>query len=286
MIRLDNSALIGEWGDWMSAQGLSERTQEMYVYAVQRLLCRPHTRGKNLLDLTSTDIVAHLAAFGDKAHSKRQHRQAVRCLYRWAVKRGYRDDDPSAILDGAKRPRRTRPEPFTEDELTRLLVAAAFRDPKRAWAILACYALGTRRSELCGVEPQDIRWDAGVVHLRVTKGDHPRDVPMSRLAAEALQELSNLYSSNSYGTLLGIAPQQFTAWVNQAAQDCGFPPGRKRRAHTLRASFVTHLLHKGVPVTVVRDLVGHENIATTSVYGGTYESDGARAVALLDGSPG
>lgn len=282
--RLDNSSLIGEWGDWMAAQGLSERTQELYVYAVQRLLSRSHTRGRNLLELTETDLVAHLAAFGSRAHSKRQHRQAIRSLYRWAQRRRYRDDDPSAILDGAKRPRRTRPEPFTEDELVRLLVAAAVRDPKRAWAILACYALGTRRSELCGIRPEDIRWDAGVVHLRVTKGDRPRDVPMGRLAAEALRELSDLHSSGR-ATLLGIEPQQFTAWVNQAARDCGFPPGRKRRAHTLRASFVTHLLHKGVPVTVVRDLVGHENIATTNGYAGTYAGDGEQAVALLNGSP-
>lgn len=285
MRALDNSALIGEWGDHMAAQGLSERTQEMYVYAVHRLLSRSHTRGRNLLELTETDIVTHLAALGDKAHSKRQHRQAIRSLYRWCLRRRYRHDDPSAILDGAKRPRRTRPEPFTQDELVRLLIAAAVRDPRRAWAILACYALGTRRSELCGIRPEDIRWNDMTVHLPVTKNDQPRTLPMGPLAAEALQELANLYSSNPYGTLVGVAPQQFGAWVNQAARDCGFPPGRKRRAHTLRASFASHLGHKGVPPEVIRDLLGHENISTTSVYLGTYEGDGERAVALLDGSP-
>lgn len=284
MERPDNSAIIGEWGDWMAAQGLAERTVEIYVYAVWRFLSRSHTRGRSVLELTESDIVAHLALIGDKAHSKRLHRQAIRSLYRWCARRRLRDDDPSAILDGSKRPRRTRPEPYTEDELIRLLVAAAVRDPKRAWAMLACYALGTRRSELCGIHPEDMRWDRMLVHLRVTKGNHPRDVPIGQLAAEALRELEALHRGTP--TLLGIVPQQFTMWVNQAARDCGFPPGRKRRAHTLRASFVSHLLHKGVPVTVVRDLVGHESIATTNVYGGTFDGDDERAVALLDGSPG
>jgi hypothetical protein len=49
----------------------------------------------------------------------------------------------------------------------------------------------------------------------------------------------------SNGTLVGIQPQTFTCWVNEAARKAGFPPGRKRRAHTLRATFAPLLAHEG-----------------------------------------
>ena len=69
--------------------------------------------------------------------------------------------------------------------------------------------------------------------------------------------------------------------MNQAARDAGFPKGRKRRAHTLRATFASQLAHKGVPTVVIRDLLGHESIETTNVYVAAFDGDGARAVAKV-----
>jgi len=279
---LDNSQLQGEWGDWMEAQGYSDRTQELYSYAIQKFLSRKFTRGRSLLDLGETQIVAHLAAFKDKAHSKALHRRALRCFYKWATRRGYLDRDPTAILDKPIVPRRKPPAYFTQDELTRLLIAAAWRDPKRAWTILACYALGTRRSELVNICPEtDIDWDHRVVHLRHTKGDKEREVDMGPLAEAALRELV----AHSNGQLLPIQPSTVNEWVKQAARDCGIADGaKKQRAHTLRSTFATDLMRRGVNPAVVQRLLGHESLATTTVYAGVYPGDGAVAVALLGGA--
>lgn len=277
-----NGPLLQEWVQWMQAQDYSASTVEDYTYCINVFMARPFVVGRDLLsEITPTEVVAHLAAFGAKAHSKAMHRRALRCLYRWARRRGYTDADPTDILDRPKPPRRSDPEPFTPEELTRLLIAAAWRHERRAWAILGCFALGTRRGEFVNIRPDDIDWDHGKVRLRVTKGDRPRDVAMGDLAAEALGELARAPSAD--GTLLGIRPQTFTAWVNEAARDAGFPPGRKRRAHRLRSSYATALEEAGVRPSVIQRELGHASIATTTVYLGRRGGDGGqvrRAVGL------
>lgn len=275
----DNSQLQGEWGDWMEAQGYADRTVEIYSEVIQKFLARKFTRYRNLLDLGETELVAHLSIFKEKAHSKAQHRKGLRCFYGWAVRRGYLDRDPTAILDKPRMPHRKPVAFFTHDELTRLLIAAAWRDPKRAWAIMACYALGTRRSELVNICPAtDIDWEHRVVRLRHCKGDKDRNVDIGYLAEAALREL--LPQSNGY--LLTVEPSTLNDWVKQAARDCGIADGgKKQRAHTLRATFVTDLLRAGVNPIVVKELVGHESLATTTDYAGVYPGDGAAAVELL-----
>jgi site-specific recombinase XerD len=281
----DNSSLIGEWADWLDAVGKAPRTTELYVGIVHRFLSRRYTRGHSLLEITSSEIVAYLAELGAHGPTRKQSRVALRSLFGYLHRRGFRDDDPAAILEGAKeRIHRTPPAPFTRSEFTRLVSAAFRRDPRRGWALLACYGLGTRRTEFVRLRPQDIDWDCRRVHLAFTKGDKPRDVDMGPTAEKALSHLLSLEAKSRgrvEGTILGISPATFTSWVNQAARDCGFPPGRKRRAHTLRSTFATRLAHAGVPTVVIRDLLGHESIETTNDYVASDDGDGARAVSVL-----
>lgn len=282
---MDNSAIIGEWADWLDAMGKAPRTVEIYIGVVHRFLSRRYTRGRHLLDLTSTELVAHLSEIGKHGATKKQARVALRSLFGFIHRRGWRPDDPAAILEGAREKiHRSRPAPFTDEELACLIGAARRRDSRRGWALQACHGLGTRRTEFVMIRPQDISFETRSVHLAVTKGNKPRDVDMGPLAEEALRALLAMGPTSRgtvQGTVLGISPATFTSWVNDAATACGFPKGRKRRAHTLRATFATRLDHAGVPIAVIRDLMGHESIETTNLYTGIYEGDGARAVQML-----
>jgi site-specific recombinase XerD len=284
MGNVPESSLIGEWADYLDAVGRAPRTTELYVGIAHRFLSRRYTRGHSLLDITSSEIVAYLAELGSHGPARKQARVALRSLFGYLHRRGFRDDDPAAILDGSHdRIHRSPPAPFTRAELTRLIAAAFRRDPRRGWALLACYGLGTRRTEFVLLRPEDIDWEARRVHLAFTKGRKPRDVDIGPTAEKALRRLLTMGPSRGRirGTILGISPATFTSWVNQAARDAGFPPGRKRRAHTLRATFATRLAHEGVPAVVIRDLLGHESIQTTNGYVASFDGDGARAVARL-----
>lgn len=59
---------------------------------------------------------------------------------------------------------------------------------------------------------------------------------------------------------------------------CDLP---RHRLHALRAYFVTVLLNGHMPVHVVRELVGHEDLATTQKYAEVIDADEGAAVGVL-----
>jgi hypothetical protein len=56
----------------------------------------------------------------------------------------------------------------------------------------------------------------------------------------------------------------------------------RERLHALRAFFVTILLSGNVPVHVVRELVGHQDLATTQGYAAILAPDRGAAAKVLD----
>ena len=55
----------------------------------------------------------------------------------------------------------------------------------------------------------------------------------------------------------------------------------KFSSHVLRHSFVSHLLHAGVDLHLVRDLAGHRNISTTLGYLRVFDEDLEAAIKRL-----
>ena len=271
--------LIHRWEDWMMARGLSDETIRQYKYAMYRL--QGETRpAKGLTEMTQEDIIAFLAKLGKRAAAKTTYFRAFRSFYTWAYAQGDIERDITAGF----RPKAAIEPPvdaFTTEEVAAILESARRRNPRRAWAIQAAYALGLRRSELCGIRPEDVDWPGRRVYIREAKGGRPRWVEMNEIAEEALRHLECRVPGS---TVVGYAPQWFTMIVHQAASEAGLPRGR-RNAHMLRASFASHLIQAGASVPVVSRLLGHANIATTHRYAAVWEGDRRRAVDTLTLTP-
>jgi site-specific recombinase XerD len=285
---VDNGLLLHHWALWLNANGLSAKTVWDYGYALMKFSSwpgdgtHPGTVGVDLRCITDLEISTFLAvAIGAKAHSRQQYVKAFRSFFGWLHARGEIERDPTAIVR-PRRPHRGPQEPFSRDELAALVIRAWLRHPRRGAAVLGCYALGTRRSEFAGIGSGDIDWDARKVKV-LGKGSKVRRIDVGPLAGQALRELLELGPEprgTVPGTLLGIRPVQFAAWVSQAARDCGFE-GRKRRTHTLRATAATVMDHANVPSRVIQEFLGHENVSTTGIYLGLFEGDQATAVQSL-----
>jgi site-specific recombinase XerD len=253
--------LIAEWRDVLSANDLEPETQRNYVYGVWRL-AEFHGFRTHLWDMEPAHVASFVASMPPRSTVKQHYMKGIRSFYRFLVARNYVLSDPTALVNPRRRQRSSAPESFTHDDLVQLIYAAWHRSPRRAWAIYACYAVGCRRTEFVNIRLEDIDWQRDRVYLRQTKFDKPRFVPMGEQARLAIGELSSFAVG---AMLLPIRPNTFTHWVHQAGIDAGFS-GRKLRAHTLRASYITDLANAGNPVHVIAANVGHNDVKTTSVY--------------------
>jgi site-specific recombinase XerD len=270
--------LIQRWEDWMLARGLSDETIRQYKYAVYRL--QGETRpAKALTEMVQEDIITFLASLGRRAAAKGTYFRAFRSFFGWAYAQGDIEKDITAGFR-PKTPTEPPVDAFSQEEVAAILAAARAKSEKRYYAILLCYALGLRRSELCGICPDDVDQRGRRVYIREAKGGRPRWVEANDLALGALRALAATSPRQPNYTLTGYAPNWFTMIVNQAATEAGLPRGR-RNAHMLRASFASHLIQGGASVPVVSRLLGHANISTTHRYSMVWEGDKRQAVNLL-----
>lgn len=204
---------------------------------------------------------------------------ALRNFYSWAAKRHYVAMDPTELLK-PRAPSRRPVHALTEEQLARFILAAAWQAPRRAWALLLAYSTGMRRSEACGIRAEDVDLEDQVLHLRHgVKNSKPRDVELGPTALAALEGLRPWCSSPG---ILGVSGQAFTGWAKTAAEEAGLAAKVVGRpAHILRATFATRLLERGCPISVVSELLGHENIRTTARYLATTAEARREAVSSL-----
>lgn len=257
----DSFSLLSQWRTILKANDLSANTIHLYTYGVWNLAASFDFE-VHLLDMDESHIARFLAGLGNRSTCKEQYAKGIRSFYGWATRRGYLLVNPIGVIR-PRRAHRADPERFELDELEQLLAAAGAHDRRRAFAILACLGLGARRTEFVNIRRADIDWGNMVVHLRVTKGSKPRQVDISPWAEQGLR---GLLEGTEGELLLDIEPNTLNAWVHQAAVECGFPPGKKRHVHTLRATYASMLADAGTPVHVIAKLLGHASISTTSVY--------------------
>jgi site-specific recombinase XerD len=131
------------------------------------------------------------------------------------------------------------------------------------------YATGMRRAEIAKINLADLNLRDRVIQV-YGKGRKQRKVVMNHSAAAALERyLAIRPRSSDDAVFLGRGGNRLTPkHVWRIFRDIYELSGLKQHAtpHTLRHSFATHLLENGVDLGTVRELLGHESLATTGVY--------------------
>jgi site-specific recombinase XerD len=198
---------------------------------------------------------------------------SIRALYRFLKITGVIESDPAAAIPGPSIAKK-RPAPLKVDEVLKLLrTSLAGRTDaarRRDNAIMELfYASGIRRAELAGVRLADV--DLVERTIRVTgKGNKERLVVINRTAADAVKAyLAVRPRSADPALFLGrsgkaLTPKHVWRIFNAIYRVSGIQ--KHASPHTLRHSFATHLVENGVDLETVRELLGHESLATTGVY--------------------
>ena len=264
---------------WLE-DGLSQNTLSAYRRDLQALAdwLRQQSEERTLVAASELDLASYAAArhAGSQPSSTGRRLSVFRRFFRWAVREGLSQVDPTVRMD-APRQRMRLPGTLTEAQVEALLAAPDTDEPLglRDRAMLELlYASGLRVSELVTLKSVHVGLSENV--LRITgKGSRERLVPFGVEASDWLQRylrearsqiLGGQVSDALFVTARGDAMtrQMFWKLIKKYAVQAGIT--QHLSPHTLRHAFATHLLNHGADLRVVQMLLGHADISTTQVY--------------------
>lgn len=180
----------------------------------------------------------------------------------------------------------TRERALTPEESALLLDALLVRSELAHGLALLSLNTGARLGELYKLTWADVDLSGRVLTFRWTKSGKTRRVPLNETALawfKGREETKGLVfpsrvekrkDTHSPSTFRHVADALF----NEEVRD------RRHRVvfHTLRHTFATRLVAGGVPLNVVRDLLGHSSMAMLERYAHLIPGARQAAVALLD----
>lgn len=188
-------------------------------------------------------------------------------------------------LKSTKIPQKAQVEHLSEDQLHLL-----FRIPnlttrlgrRDATLMILLYETGTRMQEMLNLKLADILWNKQInVQIRITgKGNKTRLIPLLGNTAIFLKryigEFHRSYNQDDYlfftrhrdgnhqmvPNTVDSLLKKYAAKANEA--DPTFP--LNLHAHMLRHSIAMIMYGKGIPLSYIRDFLGHSSVETTSIY--------------------
>jgi len=260
---------------WLE-DGLAANTLAAYRRDLRQLAT--HLGGGDLLAAAEADLQQYFAATfaASRASTANRRLATLRRFYRWALREGMIERDPTLRLLGAKAPPRF-PKSLTEEQVEALLAAPdpgsdlGLRD--RAMLELL-YATGLRVSELVAMRMLNVSLQEGLVRV-IGKGSKERVVPLGEEARRWIERylkggrpaiLAGRVSDALFVTQRagGMTRQMFWILVKRYAVRAGIEAPLS--PHGLRHAFATHLLNHGADLRVVQLLLGHADISTTQIY--------------------
>ena len=276
-----SAGLIDEFCDalWLE-DGLARNTLDAYRRDLAQFETWLRAQGRgDLYRAGQADIqtyLGHRFRKQTRATSVARLLSALKRFYRYGLRQGRIESDPTLKIDSPKLPRGL-PKSITEEDVESLLAAPDAEDALglRDKAMLeTLYASGLRVSELVSLKLGQVSHDMGVVRV-VGKGSKERLVP---LGEEALAWIRRYVGEARPRLLHGRASDDLFVTARAAAMTRQMFWNRLRRhalraglkkpisPHTLRHAFATHLLNHGADLRVVQLLLGHSDISTTQIY--------------------
>ena len=158
------------------------------------------------------------------------------------------------------------PEVLSREEMKNIFTQITNR--KHRCMISLIYSAGLRRSELLNLTPKDIISERMLIKI-AGKGKKCR---YSLLSEKVLKELRSYYKEYRpqnwlfEGEQAGeqYSPSALMKILKEAARKAGIK--RRVHLHMLRHTFATHLLEQGTDLRTIQELMGHNDIKTTSIY--------------------
>ncbi|HEY9180557.1 MAG TPA: tyrosine-type recombinase/integrase [Candidatus Baltobacteraceae bacterium] len=198
---------------------------------------------------------------------------SLRSFYKYLKYERIRDDNPAADIPSPPVEKKL-PKVLGQPEVGKLLATeradwSPFQRLRAAAIIELLYGSGVRRAEVARIDLSDMNLRDRTISVH-GKGSKQRLVIINKATVDAIQRYLGVRPKTTDPALfVGVSGKRLTprhVWYIfkemykiSGVQEPASP-------HTLRHSFATHLLQNGVDLVTIKDLLGHESVATTQIY--------------------
>jgi integrase/recombinase XerC len=264
---------------------LSELTCRAYERDVRA--CIEFLRGRGvaeLVEIRTPDLrrfLADEASHRPAPSSQARTVAALRCFFRFCVESEYLERDPAHVLRTPKK-REALPDVLDRPELSRLLDAPSRAGiwtrmhsgkPERDRLLLALFAYGgLRRSELLGLDWDDVDFERRLIRVRIAKGGRQRVLPIHPGLVPLLLDYRATRTPLDHPALfvgvLGnrLSPTILSTTFRRYTDAAGVAKPKRITPHTLRHVFATELLSAGANLRQIQELLGHKHLDSTQRY--------------------
>lgn len=200
---------------------------------------------------------------------------ALRTFYKFLLRKGDVVTNPMQKIAGPKN-KKPLPTFLKESEMDRLLddvyFGEGFKGCRDHTIIEMFYATGVRLSELIGLDDKDIDFASSLVKV-TGKRNKQRLIPFDEELRNAMMEYvsirneaipvrTNAFFVRETGERLSRSIVSNLVRRNLSK----VVTMKKRSPHVLRHTFATMMLNHDAELGAIKELLGHESLATTEVY--------------------
>lgn len=195
---------------------------------------------------------------------------ALNSFYRYCIDEGLVVKNPVRKDMFPKVPDRL-PDYLEKDQLLKLIEVTKGNLLDRA-IVLTLYSTGVRASELINIKLDDISWEDRTIRILRGKDKKDRLVFFTAKCQEGLKEYLSMRKGNSPylfvkegGNLLNRSDLHYC--ISKYSKKVGF----KVYPHILRHTLAAYLAEKGMPLSYIQEILGHDDIRNTQIYTRLYE---------------
>ncbi len=124
--------------------------------------------------------------------------------------------------------------------------------------------LGCRVNELLGLEKRFVDFDNNQINFNDRKNDQAVAVPMTNRVQSIIRRYYR--EVKDFDRLFTLNYSELNAIWQKARKDLGYADKKFYTLHLCRHTTASRLVQRGVPILLVKDWLGHEDIENTMIY--------------------
>lgn len=292
----DEEALLLNFQKSQIENGFASSSAKRHTLAMRPFLTYLASNKITLSSICSKDIVGFLSCYIDKGKSYINTIIAsLKRLSKFLYVNELTKEDIAIYIPPLNKMVSPRvPSVWDDSEIDKMLGCVDRGSPlgKRDYAMLIlAIKLGLRCSDIKALQFSDIDWEKQCISITQRKTGKPLTLPFSNDVGWAVidyiknarpkSDFQNIFLTHSAPIKPFAASSSLYNMISRYRTIAGIDlhENARRGMHSLRHSFATNLLRKGIPLETIAEMLGHVGMSSVDVYL-SVETEELRSIAL------